>query len=178
MSLLLSLKTAWSRRNEIILGLLIISLLVIYCLVVLIKGKNALLAARPTIETVVEINTIKEPTVTKEKERRRVAPAAPGCPAIEEIEIEREVTTGREESVSTTKSKEGPVQDPVERRRTRYAGLGVSPLAYTRQWRTRGGMNVRGALDLGVAIDIDPSKIGRDPGKAFDRPMLEATWRF
>ncbi len=89
---------------------------------------------------------------------------------------ESERTIGPVESHIATKTedtrKETPVAAPVARARTRYGGLGVNPLAYTREWRGRGGVNVLGFLDAGVALDFDPI------GLKFDRPMLEATYRF
>lgn len=56
--------------------------------------------------------------------------------------------------------------------KTRYVGQGVNPLDYTRQWRGRGGLTVLGALDAGVAVDLDPARL------KFDRPMVELTYRF
>lgn len=61
---------------------------------------------------------------------------------------------------------------PPSRTRTRYVGLGVNPLAYTREWRARAGMNVLGAFDAGVALDLNPARLH------LTRPMVELTYRF
>jgi hypothetical protein len=76
------------------------------------------------------------------------------------------------EAVSEATHKETPVFAPQAPARTRYVGVGVNPLDYTRQWRGRAGLNVLGAVDAGVAVDLDPVRLN------FDRPMLELGYRF
>lgn len=112
MTLLLSLKGLWDRRHEVVAGLLVVSLMVIYCLVIAVRAKNAALAARPAIEESSSLHTVKGQTVTKERERRESRPASPGCLPVEVVVVEREIVEGPVETIAASSRKETPVAAP------------------------------------------------------------------
>ena len=68
--------------------------------------------------------------------------------------------------------KEAPVVEAAGARpRKRYVGVGVDPLAYARMPRLRAGVNVWGALDVGLAYD---SRFSPHNGAL----QVELTYRF
>lgn len=166
MALLLSLKAAWDRRNEIVLGLLIIALMVIYCLLVKIGAQRRALAAQPKVEMQSETVTVKAPTVTKEKERRTIhrpilgqgriehLAGANACPPaeVEVIEIEREVFAGGEQSSSSVMLKQEPISLPDALSKRWYIGAAIDP-SEPRKPRPRAGLTLWDRLDIGIGYD-------------------------
>ena len=121
-----------------------------------------------------KVDIIKAPTVTKEKERRFTRPtdsARPECGEIDVVEIEREINDGGSESHSETASKES-VAPPVERSKTRYAGLLFGPYGFGGSWveGARGGLTLHDTWDLGGSLRRE-----RDGGL---RPGGDITFRW
>lgn len=151
LALLAGAKTAWERRNEIVLGLLIIAVMLLYCAGVKIGALKAALAARPAVDARTDSHTVKGPTLTKEKIRRYTRPPAPDAPpnspgvAVEEID--REILEGGEETTASRSLRETPV-GPEPAAKTGYIGLALDPFEY-RKPRFSAGVTLADRLDLG-----------------------------
>lgn len=160
---LLLLKAAWRRRDI----LLLTACLFLVGVVKSQHGTITTLRAHPSVEYRDRI--VEKRVVAKGPVRIVKVKAPDGTVTTTTDRAPETITTDRERDKERL---EIPPQLPPVAQRNRYAGLGVNPLDYTHQWRGRGGITLFGALDAGVAVDVEPQKL------ILSRPMVELTYRF
>lgn len=158
---LLLLKLAWDHRDAVLLTLVLL-------LIGIIKNQHA---------TITNLNG--KPTVQfrdRVVEKRVVIKGAVKVVTVQAPDGTKTTTVDRApETVTTDKDRDKErLEIPPhieEATRKRYAGLGVDP-ARPRLWRARTGLNLGGAVDIGMAADLDTT------ARKIDRPMLELSYRF
>lgn len=167
MPLLLSLKSAWEHRNEIVLGLLIISLFVIYSCVAKINAlKSAVAEEHSRVDSSVSLHETHAPV----KVTRRFVPAPAGskCEPVlaEEVEERGEVVVDRDEHKLVVTDKVPVLADSPRR----IVGLGLDIMDPKHVREIHAGYSLFGRVDAVYSFSLE--------GPAAQRHGLLLSYRF